>query len=136
MFIFKRFIKGNDCTFFENKKNNRLYNMSVKYFIKRFDQPFFNYFGHVYFNYMPLCHINNIKKNVHYSKSYVKKLYIMVYSFFNNQCLVFTIISLNFTIVVYSCFSLKIVLFLNCIIFFLFIHLFCYLYTYSIIYIL
>jgi len=50
MFIFKRLIKGKNNTFFENKGENMVYNIPVKYAKKSFGQLFVDYLGPTYFN--------------------------------------------------------------------------------------
>jgi len=53
MFIFKRLIKKNSISFYINKRENRFYNIPVKYSKKSFGQSFVDYLGPTYFNLMP-----------------------------------------------------------------------------------
>jgi len=53
MFVFKRIIKKNSNPFYENKRENRVYNLPVKYSKKSFSQSFVDYLGPTYFNLMP-----------------------------------------------------------------------------------
>jgi len=51
LFIFKRLIiKGKNNTLFENKRENMVYNIPVKYAEKSFGQSFVDYLGPTYFN--------------------------------------------------------------------------------------
>jgi hypothetical protein len=45
MFIFKQLIKGKNNTFSENKRENMVYNIPVKYPKKSFGQSFVDYWG-------------------------------------------------------------------------------------------
>lgn len=53
MFIFKRLIKGKNITFFENIRENMMYNIPVEYPKKSFGQSFVEYLGPTYFILMP-----------------------------------------------------------------------------------
>jgi len=53
MFIFKQLIKGKNNIFSENKKENMVYNIPVKYPKKSFSQSFVDYLGPTNFNLMP-----------------------------------------------------------------------------------
>jgi len=50
-FIFKRLIKKNSNTFYENKRENKVYNIPVKYSIKSFGQLFVDYLRPTYLPY-------------------------------------------------------------------------------------
>jgi len=53
MYMFKSLIKGNNKKIFNNKRQNIVYNVPVKYANKSFSQSFVDYLGPTYFNLMP-----------------------------------------------------------------------------------
>ena len=70
MFIFKRLIKKKRNPFYENKRENRVYNIPVKYSEKSFGQTLINFLGPTYFNLMPY----EAKKNIHLHQCNVKNI--------------------------------------------------------------
>jgi len=79
MFIFKRFIKGKSNTFFENKRKNMVYNISVNYAKKYFGQSFVHYLGPTFFNLMSY----EYKKTYISIKIVLKNMSISIYFFYN-----------------------------------------------------
>jgi len=70
MYKFKCFIKGNNKAFFDNKRQNIVYNVSVKYANKSFGQFSVDYLGPTYFNLMPY----QIKKEIYCNQSKIKNI--------------------------------------------------------------
>jgi len=68
IFIYKRLIKKNSIPFYKNKRENRVYDIPVKYSKKSFGQSFVDYLGPTNFNLMPY----EAKKNIHLHQGNVK----------------------------------------------------------------